>query len=86
MIFGPFLIPPIQDKLRDGYGDGHIIIQTGCLSAMESWFNKNLYYIGGAAIGVAIIQVIHNLHLEEAFIDLFKPAGYSLTSTDLTDK
>ena len=53
---------------------------------MESWFNKNLYYIGGAAIGVAIIQVIHNLHLEEAFIDLFKPAGYSLTSTDLTDK
>jgi len=46
-----------MDKLRDGYGGGHIIIQTGCLSAMESWFNTNLYYIGGAAIGVAIIQI-----------------------------
>lgn len=51
------MTPSFQSNLKDGYGSGERIYETGCLITMEQWFNKNLYYIGGAALGVAIVQV-----------------------------
>lgn len=46
-----------MNHLKKGYGKGKQIYETGCLISMENWFNSNLYYIGGAALGVAIVQI-----------------------------
>ena len=51
----------VQNHLKDGYGSGNTIYDTGCLITMERWFNTNLYYIGGAALGVAVVQVGLNI-------------------------
>lgn len=45
------------NHLKEGYGSGTQIHDTGCLVTMESWFNLNLYYIGGTALGVAVVQI-----------------------------
>ena len=47
--------PTFQNHLRPGVNEQ--MYETGCLVTMEQWFNANLYAIGGAAIGVAVIQV-----------------------------
>ena len=52
-----FTILTFQNHLKEGYGSGTQIHDTGCLVTMESWFNLNLYYIGGTALGVAVVQV-----------------------------
>eukprot|EP00116_Pleurobrachia_bachei_P002367 sb/3462629/ len=46
-----------SSNLKEDYGGGKHIYEDGCLDTMEGWFNKNLYYVGGAALGVAIVQV-----------------------------
>lgn len=51
----PLYVP--TSHLKDDYGNGEVIYDTGCLITMENWFNHNLYYIGGAALGVAIVQI-----------------------------
>ena len=33
--------------MKDGYGDGEIIYDVGCLVTMKQWFTNNLYTIGG---------------------------------------
>ena len=48
--------PAFQNHLMDDVGKGEQIYETGCLVTMEQWFNTNLYYIGGAALGVAVVQ------------------------------
>ena len=52
---------PFQTNLKEGYGGGVKIYEDGCLDTLEGWFNKNLYYVGGAALGVAIVQVCLSL-------------------------
>ena len=47
----------LQNHIKEEVSADDQIYQTGCLVTMEGWFNTNLYYIGGAAIGVAIVQV-----------------------------
>ena len=46
-----------QNHLKAEVSENEQIYETGCLVTMEQWFNTNLYYIGGAALGVAVVQV-----------------------------
>ncbi len=33
----------------------------GCIDALKSWINRNLYIVAGAALGVALMQVTTNV-------------------------
>lgn len=32
----------------------------GCIDALKSWINRNLYIVAGSTLGVALMQVIKN--------------------------
>jgi len=46
-----------MNHLKAEVSENEQIYETGCLVTMEQWFNTNLYYIGGAALGVAVVQI-----------------------------
>ena len=57
MILSILNVVYFQNHIKREVSSDEQIYQTGCLVTMEGWFNTNLYYIGGAALGVAIVQV-----------------------------